>query len=75
MRTPIRNTLGRTREQRIDTRGYDYGAEFLTATEAGKWIDYVFLNPETEKETLKHTWLIRHDGLFFGSGWYEEVEE
>ena len=67
--------IGRTREQRIDTRGYDYGAEFLTATEEGKWIDYVFLNPETEKETLKHTWLILHDGLYFGSGWYEEAEE
>ena len=67
--------IGRTREQRIDVRGYDHGAEFLTATEEGKWIDYVFLNPETEKETLKHTWLVRHDGLFFGSGWYEEAEE
>ena len=67
--------IGRTREQRVDTRGYDYGAEFLTATEEGKWIDYVFLNPETEKETLKHTWLVRHDGLFFGSGWYEEAGE
>ena len=43
--------IGRTREQRIDTRGYDYGADFLTATEEGKWIDYVFLNPETETRT------------------------
>ncbi len=67
--------IGRTREQRIDTRGYDYGAEFLTATEEGKWVDYVFVNLETNQETLKHTWLVRHDGLYFGSGWYEEAKE
>lgn len=67
--------IGRTREMRIDARGYDYGADFLKATEAGAWIDYVFLNPETEKEMLKHTWLRKHDGIYFGSGWYEEVKE
>ena len=20
----------------------------------------------------KHSWIVRHDGLFFGSGWYEK---
>lgn len=60
---------------RIDARGYDYGADFLKATAEGTWIDYVFLNPETEKEMLKHTWLRKHNGLYFGSGWYEEVKE
>ena len=45
--------LGRTREQRIDTKGYDYGAEFLTATEEGKWIDYVFLNPGDRKRDVE----------------------
>ena len=63
--------LGRTREQRIDKNGYDYGAEFLTANEEGKWVDYVFLNPDTDEIWLKHTWIIQHDGLFFASGWYE----
>ena len=63
--------LGRTREQRIDKYGYDYGAEFLTANEEGKWVDYVFLNPDTDEIWLKHTWIIQHDGLFFASGWYE----
>ena len=46
--------IGRTREQRIDTRtAYDYGAEFLTATEEGKWIDYVFLNPGDRKRDVE----------------------
>ncbi len=67
--------IGRTREQRIDKRDYDYGAEFLTATEEGKWISYVFLDLDTNQERLKHTWLIKHDGLYFGSGWYEDVKE
>ncbi len=67
--------IGRTREQRIDTRGYDYGAEFLTATAEGKWVDYEFQDPEADQERLKHTWIIQHDGLYFGSGWYEDVGE
>lgn len=67
--------IGRTREQRIDSRDYDYGAEFLTVTEEGKWVSYIFVDLDTDQERLKHTWLIRHDGLYFGSGWYEEVKE
>lgn len=67
--------IGRTREQRIDKRGYDYGADFLTATEEGKWISYIFVDLDTNQERQKHTWLIKHDGLYFGSGWYEEIKE
>ena len=67
--------IGRTREQRIDKRGYDYGADFLTATEGGKWVSYIFADLDTNQERQKHTWLIKHDGLYFGSGWYEDVKE
>ncbi len=63
--------LGRVHEDRIDVTGYDYGAEFAGANEDGKWVDYVFLNRETNEETLKHTWIVRHDGIYFASGWYE----
>ncbi len=69
---PRSELLGRTRDQRIDANGHDYGAEFASATEEGKWVNYVFYNPETEEESLKHTWVVRHDGLLFGSGWYDE---
>ncbi len=63
--------VGRDPALRVDATGYFYGDEILSATEVGKWVSYVFTNPDTGEETLKHTWMVRHDGLFFGSGWYE----
>ena len=64
--------IGRTREQRIDTRTATTTAlNSSRRTEEGKWVDYVFLNPDTDEIWLKHTWIIQHDGLFFASGWYE----
>ena len=64
--------IGRDPALRVDSTGYFYGDEMLSATEAGKWVSYVFNNPDTGEETRKHTWIVRHDGLFFGSGYYEE---
>ncbi len=63
--------IGRDPALRVDSTGYFYGDDMLSATEAGKWVSYVFQNPETGEERRKHTWIVRHDGLFFGSGWYE----
>ena len=34
-------------------------------------MDYVFLNPATGGEGIKHSWVERHGGLVIGSGWYE----
>ena len=56
---------------RIDPTGYYYGSDIASATEEGKWISYVILNPETGEEQRKHTWITLHDGLVFGSGYYE----
>ena len=64
--------IGRDPALRVDVTGYFYGDDVLSATEAGKWVSYVFNNPDTGEETRKHTWVVRHDGLFFGSGWYEK---
>ena len=64
--------IGRDPALRVDVTGYFYGDDILSATEAGKWVSYVFNNPETGEETRKHAWIVRHDGLFFGSGWYEK---
>ena len=63
--------IGRDPSLRIDATGYFYGDDLLSATESGKWVDYVLLNPETGDERQKHTWAVLHDGLIFGSGWYE----
>ena len=62
---------GRDPSERVDVTGYFYGDELLGATEEGRWISYVIENPETGSSAQKHTWAMRHDGLLFGSGWYE----
>ena len=62
---------GRDPSLRIDATGRFYGDELLGATESGRWVDYVLTNPAAGEPRQKHTWIVRHDGLFFGSGWYE----
>lgn len=53
----------------------------LAATEADRWVPYVYVNPSAgdldDKGAfeLKNAWVIRHDGLLFGSGWYINTEE
>ena len=63
--------IGRDPSLRVDATGYFYGDDLLSATEGGRWVDYVLLNPETGDERQKHTWAVKHDGLIFASGWYE----
>ena len=65
-------SVGRDPALRVDASGYFYGDEILSATEVGKWVSYVHDKPDTGEVTRKHTWVVRHDGLFFGSGWYEK---
>ena len=66
-----------------DANGYNFGTEMLTATQDGKWVPYVYDNPETDSlgservddYQLKSAWVVRHDGLLFGSGWYINADE
>ena len=62
---------GRDPSLRVDSTGYFYGDDLLSASESGRWVDYVLLNPKTGDERQKHTWAVLHDGLIFASGWYE----
>ena len=62
---------GRDPDLRVDAAGYFYGDDLLGATESGRWVDYVLLNPQTGDDRQKHTWAVLHDGLIFASGWYE----
>ena len=66
--------LGTSTKERKDITGKPYGLEIAEATEEGRWVDYVFLNPQTGEQQQKHSWVQLHDGLVFGSGWYESVE-
>ena len=55
-----------------DVTGKDYGTEILAATKEGRWVDYVYINPANEnKNGRKHSWVVKHEGLIYGSGWYE----
>ena len=63
--------VGRDPSLRVDATGYFYGDEMLAATEEGRWVENVLVNPESGENQQKHTWMVRHDGLLFGSGWYE----
>ena len=66
-----------------DTNGYNFAPEMLSATEEGRWVTYVFANPEsgefgsgyTGEFDLKNVWVVRHDGLLFASGWYVNADE
>ena len=66
-----------------DANGYEFGPQMLSATEEGKWVSYVYKNPESgdidsgdfRDLQLKNAWVVRHDGLLFGSGWYVIADE
>ena len=70
--TPNTDLIGRDPALRVDATGYFYGDDLMSATESGKWISYVFPHPETGENARKHTWVVRHEGLLFASGFYEE---
>ena len=55
----------------VDSAGHNFGPALAAATGDGVWVDYNYFNPETGDEGIKHTWVVRHDGLLFASGWYE----
>ena len=66
-----------------DANGYNYAPEVLSATGEGKWVTYVYRNPEsggigpghTGEFELKNVWVVRHDGLLFASGWYINADQ
>ena len=65
-----------------DASGYNFGHEMLSAGEEGRWVSYVYGNPATRpigsdfgELQLKNAWVVRRDGLLFGSGWYVDADE
>ncbi len=51
------------------------GVEIAEATETGRWIEYLWPNPESGADEMKRTWAIRHDGYLFASGYYKPTAE
>ena len=54
-----------------DIRGKNFGAELVQADESGSWVEYVYINRNDNKHERKHSWVVKHDGIIYGSGWYE----
>ena len=68
---PIFPTLKGTDVKDVtDAAGYGLGEEIAKATGTGHWVDYLWLNPASGREEKKSTWVIRHDGIIFASGYY-----
>ena len=60
-------------DQVVGPDGYPAGKMANSAaTEEGGWVTYTYVNPESGNVEKKHSWVVLHDGLVFGSGWYEE---
>ncbi len=66
--------LGTSTAARRDVFGKPYGQEIVAASAEGRWVDYYFNHPDTGRPEQKHSWVVAHDGLFFGSGWYDVDE-
>ena len=59
----------------VSSDGYETGKEIARATEAGHWVHYLWPNPVANREEPKTTWVIRHDGLIFASGYYTAADD
>ncbi|MXY60358.1 MAG: hypothetical protein F4Y96_07985 [Chloroflexi bacterium] len=62
---PLTGALG------TDVTGYEFGRAMAGAGEEGRWVTYVFTNPETGDQQRKHSWVVRRGANYFGSGWYD----
>ena len=65
--------VGNTAAEASGPDGYPVGHMVVAVASAdGAWVDYQFNNPALGRVQVKHSWVVRHDGLIFGSGWYED---
>ena len=54
-----------------DSTGRNYGPDLVDTDEQGRWTAYKRNNPATGLDQWKFAWVVKKDGLVFGSGWYE----
>ena len=64
--------VGKHVSQALGPNSYPTGsAVAASADEDGAWFDYTYANPASGVVETKHSWVVIHDGITFGSGWYE----
>ena len=67
-----RDLVNRPISDAVGPNEYPVGeAVAAVADEDGEWFSYTYPNPATGTIESKHSWIVAHDGLVFGSGWYE----
>ena len=66
--------VGRPASEAVGPQNYPAGEAVVgVADEDGAWFSYTFPNPASGTVEAKHSWMVAHDGLTFGSGWYERA--
>ena len=64
--------MGKHISQALGPNSYPTGAAVAaSADQDGAWFDYTYANPASGVVETKHSWMVIHDGITFGSGWYE----
>ena len=64
--------VGRHASEVLGPNNYPAGEATVAAAEkTGNWFSYTYTNPDAGGVEAKHSWIVEHDGLTFGSGWYE----
>ena len=64
--------MGKHISQALGPNSYPTGsAAAASADQDGAWFDYTYPNPASGVVETKHSWMVIHDGITFGSGWYE----
>ena len=52
--------------------GATIGRAIARATEEGRWLRFPVPNPRTSEIVRRNLWVVRHDGLIFGSAYFDE---
>ena len=69
---PDPDLMGKHVSQALGPNSYPTGsAVAASADQDGAWFDYTYANPASGVVETKHSWMVIHDGITFGSGWYE----
>ena len=64
--------MGKHVSQALGPNSYPTGsAVAASADQDGAWFDYTYANPASGVVETKHSWMVIHDDITFGSGWYE----
>ena len=59
----------------LEGNDYELGKAIAGATEAGIWVDYMWLHPAILRDAPKSAYAVRHDGMIFASGYYPATDD